>query len=128
MDGTLLGWLAFGIVAGSIALWFRRIRRVDIPDDRRGFVACWIGGAGLGIFALTAEPGILAGAAATLASLAGLIFSALVYVSPQKVAENAIQVGERLRDFTALDEHEATFALASTAGKPVLVKFFRGHW
>jgi peroxiredoxin len=33
-----------------------------------------------------------------------------------------------LRDFTALDEHGREFALASTAGRPLLLKFFRGHW
>jgi peroxiredoxin len=37
-------------------------------------------------------------------------------------------VGETLRDFSALDENGERFELASTAGRPVLLKFFRGHW
>lgn len=128
MNGTALGIVSFLVVAGSMGLWFLRIRRVAIPTDRRAFVASWVGGAALGIFALTQGPGWVGGIPAGLAAVAGLVFSALVYVSPQKVADDAIRVGERLREFTAPDENGADFRVASLAGKPVLLKFFRGHW
>lgn len=128
MSGTLLGVFAFLLVAGSMALWFRRMKSVSIPMDRRGFVACWIGGAGLGIFALTEGAGWIGGIPATLAVLAGTLFSGLVLVSPQKVADHVIRVGESLREFTAPDENGDDFAIASLSGKPVLLKFFRGHW
>jgi hypothetical protein len=128
MTGTALGLLAFLLVAGSMALWIQRIKGVRIPDDRRGFVACWAGGAALGILALTQGAGWIGGIPAGIAAVAGTFFSALVYVSPQKVADNAIQVGERLREFTALDENGDDFAIPSVAGRPVLLKFFRGHW
>jgi hypothetical protein len=128
MSGTVLGILAFLLVAGSMALWFRRIQSVQIPKDRTVFVACWAGAAILGIVALTQEPGWVGGIPAGIAAVAGLFFSALVYISPQKVADDAIQVGERLREFTAPDENGDDFAISSTAGKPVLLKFYRGHW
>jgi hypothetical protein len=128
MSGIELGVVAFLLVAGAMTLWARRIRRVQIPTDRRGFVACWVSGAALGIVALTQGAGWVGGIPAGIAAVAGIFFSALVYISPQKVADNAIQVGERLRGFTALDENGTVFSIASVAGKPVLLKFFRGHW
>jgi hypothetical protein len=128
MGGAALGFVAFALVAGSMALWFARIKRVQIPADRRGFVACWLGGAAVGVIALTQGAGWLGGVPAGLAVLAGTFFSVLVVISPQKVADDAVRVGEHLREFTAPDENGAAFSIASTAGKPVLLKFFRGHW
>ena len=128
MNASLLGLLAFLLVLGSLSLWFVRIQRVQIPEDRRGFVASWLSGAALGVFALMSGPGWLAGAAALVAVFAGLFFSVLYFVSAQRVADGAIRVGEPLRDFSAVDENGETFELASLAGHPVLLKFFRGHW
>ena len=128
MTGIALGVVGFLLVAGAMALWAQRIKRVQIPTDRRGFVACWVGGAALGVLALTQGAGWVGGIPAGIAAVAGTFFSALVYISPQKVADNAVQVGESLRDFTALDENGDDFSIASFAGKPILLKFFRGHW
>ena len=128
MSGALLGILAFLLVAGSMALWTRRIRNVEIPKDRRAFVACWVGGAVLGIIALIQGAGWIGGTLAGVAALAGTFFSALVLASPQKAADDAIQVGESLRQFSAIDENGEEFSLAGLADKPVLLKFFRGHW
>lgn len=128
MSGPVLGVLALLLVAGSMALWFRRIQSVRIPTDRRGFVASWLFGAALGIYALTASPGWLGGIPAAIAAFGGMFFSVLVAISPQRVGEGSIQVGESLRAFTAPDEHGHEFELASAPGKPILLKFFRGHW
>ena len=54
-----------------MALWFRRIQRVQVPEDRRGFVACWIGGAALGALALALGAGWFGGSLAVLAAVAG---------------------------------------------------------
>jgi hypothetical protein len=128
MNGTLFGVLALLLVAGSMALWFRKIKSVQIPEDRRVYVACWAGGAALGAVALTQGAGWVGGIPAGIAALAGTFFSVLVLISPQKVADNAIRVGETLREFTAPDENGDDFSLSSVSGKPVLLKFFRGHW
>ncbi len=128
MIGNALGVFAFLLVAGAMALWFQRMKQVRIPRDRRGFVACWAVGAGLGVLALTQGEGWVTGISAGCAAVAGTLFCALVYISPQKVADNAVQVGESLRGFTAPDENGDDFSIASVAGKPVLLKFFRGHW
>ena len=109
-------------------VWFRRMRSVSIPSDRTAFVACWVAGAVLGVVALGMGAGWVGGLLAGLAAVAGSFFSALVFVSPQKVGEDAIRVGEQLRPFSALDEAGSEFSSVSLAGKPVLLKFFRGHW
>jgi hypothetical protein len=96
-----------------MSLWFIRIKRVDIPRDRRGFVASWLLGSGLGIFALTEGAGWLGGVPAFIAALAGIFFCALVYISPQKVADDAVRVGERLRG------PYATSAIAWVAIAPI---------
>ena len=128
MSGTGFGIIAFALVAGSMALGFQRIQSVQIPEDRRLFVASWAAGGALGVFALSQSPGWIGGIPAGVAAFAGIFFTVLYFISPQKVAENAIRVGEPLRDFTATDENGDEFAISSTAGKPALLKFFRGHW
>jgi hypothetical protein len=128
MYPDVLGVLALLLVAGSMALWFRRIQRVEVPTDRRGWVASWLVGAALGVAALGSGAGWVGGVPAALAVLAGVFFSVLVAVSAQRTAADAIRVGEMLRDFTALDDRGEPFSIASTAGRPLLLKFFRGHW
>ena len=128
MTGIALGVVAFLLVGGAMALWSQRIKHVQIPKNRTGFVACWLGGAVLGVFALTQGAGWLGGIPAGIAVAAGILFSVLVYISPQRVADDAVRVGESLRGFAAPDENGDDFSIASIAGKPILLKFFRGHW
>lgn len=124
----MLGFLALLLVAGPAVWWFRLARAVRLPSNRSGFVAAWAGGALLGLVALTHSAGWIGCIPAGLALFAGGMLVALVAISPQQVAENAIRVGEKLRDFSAPDENGARFALAGTVGRPLLLKFFRGHW
>jgi hypothetical protein len=128
MSGIAVGIVALLLVAGSFALWGLQIKRVQIPRNRGGFVACWAGGAALGVFALTQDPGWFGGIPAAIAAGAGIFFSVLVIVSPQRVGDNAVKVGESLRSFAVPDENGDEFSIASVAGRPVLLKFFRGHW
>jgi peroxiredoxin len=39
-----------------------------------------------------------------------------------------VAVGAPILDFTAPDEHGRPFRLSSLAGRPILLKLFRGHW
>ncbi len=128
MTGTVLGIGALLLVAGTLGLWGQRIKHVQIPADRRGFVAGWAGGAVLGIIALTLGGGWVGAVPAIVAALGGTFLSVLIFVSPQAVGDDAIRLGESLRGFTALDENGDEFSSASLTGKPVLMKFFRGHW
>ena len=128
MGDTVIGLAALVILAISIRLWVRAIKRVEIPANRVGFVAAWIVVAGMGVTALAGEPGWLGGIPAGLALFASLFFLFTVAIGAQKVGEDAIRVGSTIPAFTATDEHGQTFDSESLAGHPVLIKFFRGHW
>ncbi len=124
----MLGFAALMLVAGAAALWFRRAMGVRLPENRSGFVAAWLGGALLGVVALVQGVGLLGGIAAGLAIFLGAFLCFLVSISAQKLAADAIGVGATLPDFNAPDENGETFELSGIAGKPLLLKFFRGHW
>jgi threonine dehydrogenase-like Zn-dependent dehydrogenase len=124
----MLGLVALLLVGTAAALWFVRAMDVRLPRDRTGFVAAWAGGALLGVVALVGGTGWLGGMAAALAVLGGAFLTFTVSISRQQVAQGAIRVGATLPDVSAPDENGEVFELSRVAGKPVLLKFFRGHW
>ena len=128
MTDTTLGFLSFALLATSVALWARNIRRVEIPKNRSGFVAAWLTAGMLAITALAGDPGWLGGIPATLALIASTFFTFTVAIGKQKVGDRVIRVGDTIPDFTALDEFGQTFDSRALAGHPVLIKFFRAHW
>lgn len=128
MSPTVLAFAALFLIAGSMVLWFRRMKEVRIPANRAPFVAAWLGGAVLAVVALAQGVDWVGGIAAFVAAFAGGLFTLLVAISAQQVAPDALKVGDPLPDFSAPDEHGELFSISSLAGKPVLLKFFRGHW
>ena len=128
MSPSVLGFAGLILVVGAMVPWLRRMRDVRIPENRTPFVTAWLAGAALGLASLVSGPGWPGGIAAALALVAGVFPSIFVAISAQQVAPNAIRVGGKLPDFGAPDETGARFEIASTVGKPLLLKFFRGHW
>ncbi len=128
MTGTPLAFLALAIVVGSAALWFRRMYQVRIPRNRTPFLAVWLFGAALAVIALFQGTGWIGGTAAVLAICFGACVAFTMAISRQITAADAIKVGAPLPAVLAPDENGETFELSSLAGKPVLLKFFRGHW
>jgi len=128
VTGGGLALAGLALVGGATGLWLRRTRQVRLPADRSGFVAAWLGGAVLGAAGLAAGTGWLGGLAGGVAVVGGLLLTGLVAVSRQRVGTGAVRVGDDLPDFEAPDEHGEPFRLSSLAGRPVLLKFFRGHW
>jgi hypothetical protein len=128
MIGTWLGLFSAAFSIGTWAVWMRRIEQVSVPRDRSFFVGAGAFGAGLGIAALAAGAGWLGGIAGTLGLLAGGAFVGLRALSRQDPGTHAVAVGSPLLDFAAPDDQGATFELASLRGRPILLKFFRGHW
>ena len=128
MSGTVLGLVALLVVGSGTALWFRAALAVRLPRNRAPFVAGWLLGASLGLVALLRGAGWLGGAPAVLAIAAGCFLSFTVAISRQRVTIGAVGVGDMLPDFSAPDENDKLFEAASLAGRPVLIKFFRGHW
>ncbi len=128
MGSMYFGLASLVVLAISIYLWIRALKRVEIPENRGGFILAWVVAAGLGVAALAGEPGWLGGIPAGLAIFASMFLLLTVAVGAQKVAGDAIQVGATIPPFAATDEHGQTFDSESLAGHPVLIKFFRGHW
>jgi len=128
MTDTTMGFASLVVIAISAAVWFRALRRVEIPENRGFFVAAWVVAAVLGVAALVGEPGWLGGVPAAFGVVAAMFFLATVVIGRQKVGDGAIQVGATLPPFTATDENGEIFDSQSLAGHPVLIKFFRGHW
>jgi len=128
MTGNALGTIALLLLVATTALWFRAAMRVQLPRDRRGYVSAWVTALALGVAALAVGTEGIGTAPAVLAVVGSGFLLGLIAISPQQVADDAIGVGETLRDFTAAEDTGASFELARTRGKPLLLKFFRGHW
>lgn len=128
LNATGLALLSLVVVGGSALQWARAARAVRLPRNRSGYVALWAAGGALAVAALVQGPGWLGGAAAGLALLVTAFLLFTVTISRQGVGPDVIAVGATLPDFRAPDENGAPFDFATTRGRPVLLKFFRGHW
>jgi hypothetical protein len=112
----------------TVALWFRQVNQVDIPENRAAFVAFFLTAAALGVGAFVAGTRWFGAVAAIPAILVGLFLPFTVAISRQEVAAGAIRVGDTIPRFTAVDDHGQLFDSDSLRGHPVLIKFFRAHW
>ena len=128
MSGSLLGGIALALVLGTGTIWFRRALAVSLPRNRSGFVVAFAVCLALGVTAFVQGTGWLGGIAAGLACLGSGVFLLLVAISAQKGGSGAFQVGSPVPDFAASDDNGREVAISSLAGKPLLLKFFRGHW
>ncbi|MEE2776636.1 MAG: hypothetical protein VYE73_07720 [Acidobacteriota bacterium] len=126
--GTTLGLLSLVLAAITVALWFRQINQVAIPENRSAFVLSFLTAVALGIGAFFARTRWFGGVAAVLAIVVGGFFPFSVAISRQEVALNGIRVGDTVPHFTALDDQSQFFDSTSLEGRLVLMKFFRGHW
>lgn len=128
MSGGGLALASLVLAVGVWAFWWRRIQRVDVPlRPWRHWIALGASAA-LAVAAFATGPGWLGGAAAGLAlAMAGLFFF-ITWISGLPTPSMQVAVGQPAPDFTTLDSSGATFSLSSLRGRPVLLKFFRGHW
>lgn len=128
MTADMWGLLAGALAIGGMVAWFRRVKAVNIPRDRRGFMALFLAAMAMGIYALAEGSGWLGGIGAGIAILVSILYIVLRAQSKQAAAVPAVAVGQPILDFTAPDERGQMFTLASLKGTPFLLKFFRGHW
>jgi hypothetical protein len=128
MSGAILGFLALALVVQAGLVWMRLIREVRVGERRPLVLLVVAAGVGLGALAFAREPGVAGGIAAGLAVAAGALFLLLQLLARQSRPQPAVSVGAPIPDFEAPDAEGKPFALASLRGRPVLLKFFRGHW
>ena len=120
-----LGVVALVVVLGTLARWFQRAWRVNVPDTPYAFQAIAGLGLVLGVVALAVGP---PGTAAWWAIGVAVVFLYLSSTGAQKVQGETMEIGDALPAFSAVDSNGDTFDSASLSGSRVLLKFFRGHW
>ena len=126
--GTKLGFIALGLAVAFAFGWFRVNQVVGIPEDRTLFVVGWVAAVLFGIAAFVRGTRWFGGIAAVVAIVIGVFLPFTVSISKQDVGAGAIQVGDVLPQFEAIDEFGETFNSESLQGQLVLIKFFRAHW
>jgi uncharacterized membrane protein YhhN len=128
ISGSVLILVALGLVVGSVAAYWPKVKALRVPLRPVGYQAAMVLGMLLALMGLVKEPGLLSGMAASLAVLAGgsFLFVTLTSRLPDKFPSAA--VGQLAPDFTARDSDGKNFTLSSLEGRTVLLKFFRGYW
>jgi hypothetical protein len=126
--GLLLAGLAAALCSAALVIWLGLIRRVEL-GERRWIVNATLGVAmALALAAFTQRPGLVGGVLAGVSLLLGALYLGLLALARQSRQAPAVAVGSPLLDFGAPDQDGERFELASLRGRPVLLKFFRGHW
>lgn len=126
--GSPAAFVAVALVLGAGARWMWLAQRVRLPRNAAPFLAANGVGTILGAIAVVLGTGTAGAVAATVAIVGGGIFLALFAGSRQITTPPAVTVGGPVLDFTATDDDDRPFSLASLRGTPYLLKFFRGHW
>ena len=128
MDGNLFALLAVTVVGATGALWFQRMQAVRTAEVRSLVIGAMGLGALLAVAAFMMGAGLLGKIGAGLALALSGTFLFLQPFAGQSRTPPKTGVGERIIEFSAVDDGGAEFALSSLSGKPYLLKFFRGHW
>jgi cytochrome oxidase Cu insertion factor (SCO1/SenC/PrrC family) len=128
LSGFLLACLALGLVVVTGIIWFRSAYAVTLPTNRIAYVIAMGTGAVLAVFALADNPGLVGGTFAVLAALLGCFFLFTVAISEQKGGAGNLVIGSPMPAFSARDHLGNPFDSSTLDGRPVLLKFFRGHW
>jgi cytochrome oxidase Cu insertion factor (SCO1/SenC/PrrC family) len=128
VSGDRLALLALLVALVAGAEFGRRIRRVSVPARRIAFDLAWLAALALGAAAFARGTGWAGALAAGTACALGAVMLLLRLQSAQLALVPRVAVGLPVLDFSAPDEHGRPFSLASLAGRPFLLKFFRGHW
>ena len=119
MADEYLGFASLAVITISLVLWFRAMYQVAIPRNRAVYIISWALAAALGMAALPGDPGKLAGVFAGISSFISLFILVTVAIGGQKTGAHAIEVGQNIPHFTALDEHKQTFDSQTLSGRLV---------
>jgi hypothetical protein len=128
IPGTWLGFIALVMAIGVALLWFRQANLVALPQDRTLFVVAFVSAGILGIATFIVGTRWFGGIPAVGAIIVCAFMTGTIYISPQKVADNPVKVGDVIPQFVALNDDGERFNSSELAGKPTLIKFFRAHW
>jgi hypothetical protein len=128
MSGLVLALCAFAVAAATIAHYAQQVRAVQVPLHPRAHQALLVTAGLIALAALTRGAGWPAGIASGVVLLIAAAFLFLTTASRLPRAPATVRVGEPAPLFTTEDADGRPFALAGLRGRPLLLKFFRGHW
>ena len=137
MDNSITGIVFNGFtLALSASLivgvtWFvvwQRIRALEVARTPVAHMLSFFVGLLFAVTALLSSPGWAGGALAIMAILGAGTFLFSYYVSELPKSVSGLRPGERYRDFSLPSAEGAPFSLSSLDGRPILLKFYRGHW
>jgi len=128
MSGAIFGYLALLLLVQAGFVWLRSIREVRTGERRPLVLLVVLSGMGLAGLAFARGPGVPGGVAAGLALGLGALFLVFQLLGRQSRVVPNVAVGRPILDFTAPDAEGRPFSLSSLRGRPLLLKFFRGHW
>ena len=128
MTGLLLALGAASAMTGALALWFRWIQQLALEGRRRIAYAILACALALAVASFAVGVGLAGGLLAGATLVVGALWIALGALAGQSRQAPAVTVGAPAPDFTAPDHEGQPFRLSSLRGRPVLLKFFRGHW
>jgi hypothetical protein len=128
VSGFRIALYGFLIVIGAWATWWAKIRALTIPRNPIVYQCAVALGGVLALWGLLRGSGPLGNALAVLALVGSVFFLVTAAMRRLPDAPAAAVVGAPFLEFSTLDEDGNQFALSSMAGRPFLLKFFRGHW
>ena len=127
MNEPLLTVVAVVLVFGSVALRRRWVSQSSMEAARWLPLPMLLGGS-LSLAGLIQGAGLWLGGVNGLNVAACAFFLLVLSLTRQSNQVPAVAVGGPILDFSAQDENDREFHLADLKGKPILLKFFRGHW
>ncbi len=127
-NASVVALLGITVLVFTMVAWFRLAGRAAIPENRFFFLVLWTFAGVLGVAGLFNAAGdwlsMMLGSLACLG--AGLVL--VLYRLGRQGDNGAIEVGEQMPSFSAMDDAGREFESRTLAGRWVLLKFFRGHW
>ncbi len=128
MTAFTLALVSVALLAGFIASWMTMIKQVQLEKGR--WLLRLLAGTSMVVagFAFAQGVELLGGILAGVAMGVSILFLVLSSLSRQSSNTPAVAVGQPMLEFSAPDENGEIFDSASLSGKPILLKFFRGHW
>jgi len=125
---TILGLAAVALVVVAGAVWMRSIQEVRTGERRPLVLGLFSISIGLALLAFWQGAGVTGGTAAGLAIFVATLFLTLTVLGRQLRRTPAVSVGAPMLDVEAPDDEGQPFRLSTLAGRPYLLKLFRGHW
>ncbi len=128
MSSIAWAYVAFGTASILAATWMGLIQRVQVGQGKILLRVLAVLALVTSVVSLGGSPGTLGGVLASIALFVSAAFLVLGSLAGQSDQGPAFGVGDALPAFEAKDHNDEWFRSEALRGRPMLIKFFRGHW